>query len=327
MKAIQYVTHGGYEVLQLVERPATKRQEGEVLVRITMAAVNVGDAIIRQGGFPGTPLPMVPGFEGVGLVLDGGDSGLKNGTRVMFTGPMGIYRDGTWQELASIPARLCVPVPEALDDHEAAGFPIAYLTAYLALMAGGFKPGKRVLAAAVGGAVGNAAIQLATAMGAGQVITTAGSSAKAKFAIESGYANVVDLSEENLAGRVQELTNGEGADVILDGIGGDFTRKAVPSLAAGGKHVVYGGISGGQTSINVFDLIFKGSMIIGFTSLVAQDPAAIADAYTVLLDFANRKAIRPVVAKVFPLREAAEAQRYCAEERPFGKVVLDIPGR
>jgi NADPH2:quinone reductase len=324
MKAIQYTKHGGYEVLQLIDKQATERQAGETLVQVTTAAVNVGDNIIRYGYFPGTPLPMIPGFEGVGCILDSGDSGLKKGTRVMFTGPMGIYRDGTWQEQVSIPANLCVPVPEVLSDHEAAGFPIAYLTAYLSLIAGGFKPGKRVLAAAVGGAVGNAAVQLADAIGAAKVITTAGSTEKAKHALELGYSNVIDLSKENLNKRILELTSGEGVDIILDGIGSNFTNKAVQTLAKGGTHVIYGGVAGGETTINVFDLIFKGSKMIGFASLVAQPIEDIANAYTVLLELVGRKAIRPVVAKAFPLEEAAKAQRYLAERRPFGKVLLDM---
>lgn len=324
MKAIQYTRHGGYEVLHLIDTAEPKRRAGDVLVRVTAAAVNVGDAIIRQGGFPGTPVPMIPGFEGVGIIVDGGESELKNGLRVMFTGTLGIYRDGTWQEYVSIPATMCVPAPVSMSDHEAAGFPISYLTAYLSLMAGGFKPGKTVLAAAIGGAVGNAAYQVATALGARQVITTAGSTAKAQRARELGYSHVIDLSKESLGARVTEFTEGAGVDVVLDGIGGDFTGSAVPALSVGGSHVLYGGISGGAASINVFDLIFKGSKIVGFASLVAQSAATIADAYGVVLELADRQAIRPVVAMAFPLGEAADAQRYLAESRPFGKVVLDI---
>lgn len=324
MKAIQYTQHGGYEVLKLVDTPTTERQKGEVLVRVTAAGVNVGDGIIRQGGFPGTPLPMIPGFEGVGRVVDGGESGLTNGSRVMFTGTLGIYRDGTWQELVSVPKDICVPVPDALSDHEAAGFPIAYLTAYLSLLAGGFTAGKRVLAAAAGGAVGNAAVQIAMALGASQVITTTGSTMKAHKALELGYSNVIDLSREDLGERVRELSDGKGVDVILDGIGGGFTGRAISCLANGGSHVVYGGIAGGEAAINVFDLIFSGTRMIGFASLVAQPAGDIAKAYEVLLGLAGRKALRPVVAKEYSLGEAAKAQQYLAEGRPFGKVVLDV---
>ncbi len=324
MKTIQYNTHGSYDVLHLIEKSDTIRQPEEVLVKVIAAGVNVGDAIIRQGGFPGTPLPMIPGFEGVGRIIDAGDSGFQLNTRVMFTGPMGIYRDGTWQELVSIPAQLCVPVPENLSDHEAAGFPIAYLTAYLALIAAGFSIGKRVLAAAVGGAVGNAVYQIAAALGAKQVITTAGSSSKARLAGELGYKNVIDLSKEDLNHRIQELTDGEGVDVILDGIGGDFTAKAIPALGIEGVHVIYGGIGGAMTALNVFDLIFKGAKIIGFPSLVAQPANDIMRAYTALLDLVKLNRLRPAVAKTFPLKQAADAQRYLAEERPFGKVILDL---
>ncbi len=322
MKAIRYETHGGYEVLHLAEVAEPVRKPGDVLVEMRAAAVNVGDNTLRLGYFAGSKLPLVPGFEGMGHVVDPGDSKFAKGTRVMFTGLLGITEDGTWRERISLPAQQCVQVPDALNDIEAGAFPIAYLTAYLALKSGGFAPGKRVLSAAVGGAVGNAGIQIARAQGAAQVITTAGSSAKAEKARGLGYDNVIDLSRESLRDRVMEMTGGKGVDVILDGIGGEFTAAALPALAENGVHVIYGAVAGAMSQINVFDLIMKGASMTGFAALIAQPAEAIAQAYRDLMPMVEKGAIRPVISEIFAFEKAAEAQRFLIEDRPFGKVML-----
>lgn len=322
MKAVQYETHGGYEVLHLAEVPEPVRNPGDVLIEVRAAAVNVGDNTLRLGHFPGSKLPLVPGFEGMGRVMDPGDSDLPRGTRVMFTGLLGIMEDGTWRERISFPAQQCIRVPDALSDVEAGAFPIAYLTAYLALKKGGFAPGKRVLIPAVGGAVGNAGIQIARFQGAAQIMTTAGSSAKAEKAKDLGYDHVIDLSRESLRERVMEITGGKGVDVILDGIGGALTATALSTLAGNGVHVIYGAVAGAMSQINVFDLIMRGASMTGFAALIEQPAEDIAQAYRDLIPMVEKGGIRTVVSKVFAFEEAAEAQRFLIEDRPFGKVML-----
>lgn len=324
MKAIQYEQHGGYEVLHLTDKPEPVRREGEVLIELKTAGVNPGDNIIRLGYFPGSRLPLVPGFEGMGIIADPGESSFEKGTRVMFTGLWGITEDGTWQERMSVPADQCVKVPDTMSDAEAGAFPIAFLTAYLSLQKSGPSSGKRILIPGVGGGVGNAAIQIAKAQGALQIITTAGSSAKAKKARELGYENVIDLSSEPLRDRVMALTDGKGVDVIIDGMGGDVTAAALSTLAGNGTHVVYGAISDAIAHINVFDLIMKGTRMVGVPALAAQRKEDIAQAYSELIRMAEQGKIKPVIAKAFPLEEAAEAQRHLAEARPFGKVVITL---
>ncbi len=322
MKGIQYKQHGGYDRLLFTELPDPLCASNDVLVEVKAAAVNVGDNTLRLGQFPKSKLPLVPGFEGMGTILDPGDSDFEAGERVMFTGFMGVTRDGTWCERIAVSKNDCVKVPDTLSDTEAAGFPVAYLTAYLGLKAGGFTSGLQVLIPAVGGAVGNAGIQLAAALGASLIVTTAGSSAKAERARKDGYENVIDLSRESLRERVRELTYNRGVDLVLDGIGGELTKEALLVSAKNGSHVLYGAVGGMISQFNPFDLIMTGSRLIGFAALIAQPPEDIAKAYDVIVKLAAQGKVKPVVSQIFSLKEAARAQRFLIEERPFGKVLL-----
>src|SRR5262249_46358140 len=148
--------HGGYDVLKLVDLPAVVPSPGAVLVRMTAAAVNPMDNLVRAGYLPAAkPPPLVPGIEGAGLVESPGASAFPVGTRVMVSGSYGVARDGTWQEYVLAQPGDLAPIPENLSDIEAAAVPTAYLTAQLALTAGGLRAGQTVLAPAVGGSVSN----------------------------------------------------------------------------------------------------------------------------------------------------------------------------
>jgi NADPH:quinone reductase-like Zn-dependent oxidoreductase len=178
------------------------------------------DFSLVSGGHPRAKAPLVLGNEGAGIIEDPGGSGLAVGSRVMFTGPYGVRESGAWEEwLLARPEDLTF-VPEAIGDVVAASLPVAYLTAQITLTLAGFKPGKTVLAPAIGGSVGNATYQLARAQGAGKVISTAGSAAKAVSAHELGFENVIDLTTEGLADGVRRITAGKGVDIAIDSVGG-----------------------------------------------------------------------------------------------------------
>src|SRR5712672_1610608 len=179
MRAIEAKTFSGYGGLRQTELPMPQPVKDRVLVRVTAAGVTPLDYTVLSGGHPRAKAPLVLGNEGAGLIEDAGDSGLAVGSRVMFTGPYGVGENGTWREwLLARPEHLAL-VPDAIDDVVAASLPVAYLTAQVTLTLAGFKPGMTVLAPGIGGSVGNATYQLARAQGAGKVISTAGSAAKA----------------------------------------------------------------------------------------------------------------------------------------------------
>jgi NADPH2:quinone reductase len=180
-----------------------------------------------------------------------------------------------------------------------------------------------VLAPGIGGSVGNATYQLARAQGAGKVISTAGSAAKAARARELGFADVIDLSTEGLADGVRRITAGKGVDIVIESIGNAVMSEALSSLAHGGVLITLGYSAGRRTTIDVTDLIWKRARIAGF-SLFAQSPATIAKAWQDIIPLVVSGSVKPIVERVYPLAEAGEALRHLIEDRPFGKVILTM---
>ena len=168
-------------------------------------------------------------------------------------------------------------VPDPIDDVVAASLPVAYLTAQITLTLAGFKAAHTVLAPAIGGSVGNATYQVARAQGAGTVISTAGSAAKAR-ARELGFEDVIDLTTEGLADGVRRITAGKRVDIVIDSIGGTVTGEALSSLGLDGVLITLGYSAGRKTTIDLTDLIWKRARMAGF-SMFAQSPTAIANAW------------------------------------------------
>jgi NADPH:quinone reductase-like Zn-dependent oxidoreductase len=321
MLAIEAKTFSGDDGLQQIELAKPQPAKDRVLVRVTAAGVTPLDHTILSGGHPRAKAPLVLGNEGAGVIEDAGDSGLPAGSRVMFTGPYGVGENGAWQEWLLVRAEHLALVPDAIDDVIAASLPVAYLTAQVTLTLAGFKPGMTVLAPGIGGSVGNATYQLARAQGAGKVISTAGSAAKAARARELGFEDVVDLTTESLAKGVHRITAGKGVDIVIESIGGSVTSEALSSLGLGGVLITLGYSAGRKTTIDVTDLIWKRARMAGF-SLFAQSPTAIAAAWRDIVPLIVGGSVKPIVERVYPLGEAGEALRHLIEDRPFGKVVL-----
>src|SRR5258707_448269 len=321
MRAIEAKTFSGYGGLRQTELPKPQPAKDRVLVRVTAAGVTPLDHTILSGGHPRAKAPLVLGNEGAGVIEDAGESGLTVGSRVMFTGPYGVGENGAWQEWLLVRPEHLALVPDAIDDVVAAGLPVAYLTAQVTLTLAEFKPGMTVLAPGIGGSVGNAAYQLARTQGAGKVISTAGSAAKAARARELGFEDVVDLSAEGLAEGVRRITDGKGVDIVIESIGGAVTSEALSSLGLGGVLITLGYSAGRKTTIDVTDLIWKRARMAGF-SLFAQSPTAIATAWRDVITRIVSGFVKPIVERVYALPEAGAALRHLIEDRPFGKVLL-----
>ena len=321
MRAIEAKVFSGYDGLRQTELPKPQAARDRVLVRVTAAGVTPLEYTVLSGGHPRAKAPLVLGNEGAGVIEDAGDSGLAVGSRVMFTGPYGVGENGAWQEWLLVRPEHLALVPDAIDDVIAASLPVAYLTAQITLTQAGFEPGMTVLAPGIGGSVGNATYQLARAQGAGKVISTAGSTAKAARARELRFENVIDLTGEGLADGVRRITEGKGADIVIESIGGTVTSEALSSLGLGGVLITLGYSGGRKTTIDVTDLIWKRARMVGF-SLFAQSPATIATAWQEIIPLIVSGSVKPIVERVYPLGEAAEALRHLIEDRPLGKVVL-----
>jgi NADPH:quinone reductase len=229
--------------------------------------------------------------------------------------------NGTLSELVAVEKEhLCI-VPDNVGDAAATGLPVAYLTAFLALKAAGFQAGKTVLGPAIGGSVGNATTQLARTLGAKHAISTTTSHAKAEDAKERGFSEVIDLSEEGLAEGVRRLTDGYGADIVVDGVGGQILSEALEILAPDGSLTTLGYAASRKTTIDVTNLIWKGASIK--SSLLSSQPlSARSDAWRTITELLSSGRIVPIVSKTFPLEDAANAIRHLIEWRPLGRVIV-----
>jgi NADPH2:quinone reductase len=316
-------TFSGYEALKLVDLPKPAVTDGKVLVRITAAGVTPLDHTILSGQFHGMKAPLILGNEGAGVVEETGSTDFPAGSRVMFWGAYGAFEDGTYSEWIAVRKEDLCLIPDGVDDVSAAGIPVAYLTAQVALTLAGFRPGKTVLAPAIGGSVGNAVTQLARALGAKHAISSTTSHAKAEQAKALGFNEVIDASLEELSDGVRRITGGYGADIIIDGIGGEVLSDALKALALEGSLTTLGYSASRTTTIDVTHLIVPQASIRSL-NMFLQPPEVVADAWKVIVSLLQSGAIKPIVARTFPLTEAAAALRSLIEGRPFGRVVLTL---
>jgi len=323
MRAMRAEGFTGYQDLKLVDIPKPNLSAGRVLVRITAAGVTPLEHTILSGGYPRAKAPLVLGSEGAGVVEDANGSDFSAGARVMFTGPYGVSEDGAYSEYVAVRKENLSLIPGSIEDVSAAGIPVAYLTAHMALTLSGFQAGKTVLSPAIGGSVGNAVTQLARALGARHAMSTTTSHAKAEQARTLGFDEVIDLSTEKLSEGVRRITGGYGSDIVIDAIGGDVLSQALGTLAMGGSLTTLGYSAGRKSTIDVTDLIWKRASIKSF-SLFAQPMEMWSTAWASIFTLLESGAIKPIVARTFALEDAAEALRYQIEGRPFGRVVLNI---
>ena len=320
MRAMRAEQFSGYEGLKLVDLPKPAVSDGKVLLRMTAAGVTPLDHTILSGQFPLAKAPLVLGNEGAGVVEEGGGTDFPVGSRVMFTGPYGVFEDGAYSEWLAVRKESLCLIPEGVDDVSAAGIPVAYLTAQMALTLAGFHAGKTVLAPAIGGSIGNAVTQLTRALGAKHAISSTTNHAKAEQVKALGFQEVIDTSSEKLGDGVRRITDGYGADIVIDGIGGEVLSEALGALASGGSLTTLGYAADRKATIDVTNLIWKQASIRSF--ILFAHPQA--DAWNAIVPLLQSGAIKPIVAKTFPLAEAADALRYLVEGRPFGRVVLTV---
>jgi NADPH2:quinone reductase len=323
MRAMRAEQFSGYEGLKLADLPKPAVTEGKVLVRITAAGVTPLDYTILSGKFHGSKPPLVLGNEGAGVVEEGGGTDFPTGSRVMFFGAYGAFENGTYSEWVAVRKQDLCLIPDNVGDVSAAGIPVAYLTAQVALTRAGFGAGKTVFAPAIGGSIGNAVTQMARALGAKHAISSTTNHVKAEQAKALGFNEVIDTSQEKLGDGVRRITSGYGADVVIDGIGGDVLSQALGALAFEGSLTTLGYSASRQTTIDVTNLIVPQASIRSL-NMFTQPKGVIAEAWNVIVSLLRSGAIKPFVAKTFPLADAAEALRYLIEGRPFGRVILTI---
>src|SRR5437899_11664941 len=282
MRAMRAEGFCGYQDLMLVDIPKPAVSDGKVLVRITAAGVTPLDHTILSGKFHGSKAPLVLGNEGAGLVEEGGGPYFPAGSRVTFFGAYGAFEDGTYSEwVAARKKDLCL-IPDNVEDVSAAGIPVAYLTAQVGLTRAGFRAGKTVLAPAIGGSIGNAVTQLARALGAKHAMSSTTNHAKAVQAKALGFNEVIDTSLEEPDDGVRRITGGYGADIVIDGVGGEVLSEELGVLAPEGRAITLGYSASRKTTIDVTDLIVPRRSIRGL-NMFAQPQAADTEAWKVIV--------------------------------------------
>lgn len=322
MRAFFASSFTGFAGLALQDIPTPMPSEDRLLVRVVAAGVNVVDHSILHGKMPMVAAPLVLGNEGSGIV-EQGDSDFPAGTRVVFGGPFGVLEPGTYAEFVAVPKTMLYRVPDNVDLIEAAGLPVAYISAFIALEMAGFASGTVVYAPGVFGGIGNATLQLARALGAGQVISSTASTEKASRARAAGFDHVVDMSTEPLVEAIQRMAGDHGVDVVVDGLSGPILSASLGVLAARGTVVTIGYSAGREAVIDVTNLIWKSAQIRGFNFLLESTERRMMAWQGVSALLAEGK-IKPIVAKVYPFKETAEAMRYLVEGRPSGRVIVRL---
>ncbi|MDA8138139.1 MAG: NAD(P)H-quinone oxidoreductase [Desulfobacteraceae bacterium] len=326
MKAIILNGFGGPEVMQLGERPLPEPGQGQVRVRVMATSVNRADTVQRRGLYPPPPGESeILGLEVAGIVDAVGD-----GVRQWQTGQrvMGLVAGGGYAEYALAYAGHLMTIPESISFYEAAAIPEVYITAFLNIfLIGDFRTGQTVLLHGGGGGVNTAAIQICRALvPEGRIIVTA-SSGKVEAVRRLGVEHVIDYKQQDFAAEVKRITQGSGADVILDHIGGGYLAKNQASLAVGGRLVVIGLMGGAAAELNLGVMLVKRQRIIGSTlrALPVAQKAAITAAFAArVLPPIGRRDFVPLIHKVFALAEAGAAHQEMEASRHFGKIVLEV---
>ncbi len=295
----------------------------DVCVRVHAAAVNFPDVLLIANRYQvQLPTPFVPGSEYAGTIDAVGSevSGWSVGDRVIGTGISGAFAE----LVVTTPAAL-TRVPESVDDRTAAAFGVAHRTAYHVVRSvGAVRPGEQVIALGAGGGVGLAAVQLATALGA-NVTAVASSDEKLAVARAHGATHTICHRDLDLRAALRAALP-DGADVVVDPVGGSLAEPALRTLRAGGRFVTVGYAAGEIPRIPLNLVMLKGITILGFQFLdfLTRFPDDLIRNDAELFELFARGAVRPHVGAVFPLADAAAALDLVASGRAIGKVVIDL---
>jgi zinc-binding alcohol dehydrogenase/oxidoreductase len=331
MRAVRLYELGGPDKLKIDQIGVPEIRESEVLVRVRTAALNRRDLFITLGLYPKVQLPVTLGSDGAGEIarlgavfgdLRAGDEvvidpmlGWGDDRRVWDAGAatiLGMPHDGTFAQYVAVPAENVYPKPAALSMEEAAAIPLGGLTAYRALFTrGDLQRGETVLITGVGGGVQTFALLFAKRAGARAIVT---SSSDAKLELAAALGADLTINYVTVPEWTKQLRS-ETIDLVINSSGGETLRKALDVVRPGGRIVIYGGTNGDAT-VKMFPLFWKHVTILGTSMGSPQDFSAMLALFDGTL--------RPVVDRVYPLRDATDALRRLERSDQFGKIVLAV---
>ena len=318
---------GGPEVLKLATRALPRPQPGEVLIRVAAAGVNRPDCLQRAGSYAPPPgASDLPGLEVAGTIVMLGDgvAQWKEGDRVCALTPGGGYA-----ELCVTPAGHCLPIPKGWSLIEAASLPETFFTVWINVFERSrLAPGETLLVQGGSSGIGVSAIQMARAFGH-RVFVTAGNAEKCAACEKLGAERAINYRNEDFVEVVKQVTDGKGADVILDMVGGDYVPRELKCLATDGRLALIAFLGGSRATLDMSDILVRRLTISGSTlrPRTVEFKMAVArslrDKVWPLIEAGK---IRPVIYKVFPLAEAAAAHALMESGAHVGKIMLKLEG-
>ena len=324
MKAWQVHEWCEPEQMQLNDIALPEPQAGEVRIQTRAAALNFFDILQIQGKYQvKPPFPFTPGADISGTVdaLGEGVTEFAVGDRVQASASTGGFA-----EYALAKAKRVFRIPDHMTYEEAAAMLVVYQTSLFCLKERGeLRPGEWLLVHAGAGGVGSSAIQIGKAMGA-RVIATAGSDDKLAFCQDQGADFALSYNDEGWLGEVKRITDGHGADVIYDPVGGDVFDLSTKCIAFAGRLLVVGFAGGRIPTIAANRILLKNMSVVGcfWGAHVERYPGYLKESQAELIEMYEQGKIRPVVSRVYPLTDVVTALRDLAERRTTGKVVLSI---
>ena len=325
MIAIEITEPGGPEKLVPTRRPVPQPVSGEVLIKVAAAGVNRPDCLQRQGSYPPPPSASdLPGLEVAGHIVALGESvnswSIGDEVCALLTG-------GGYAEYCTAPAPQCLPVPSGLTLQQAAALPETFFTVWSNIFdRAHLQPGESLLVHGGASGIGTTAIQLAKALGA-RVFATVGGSEKIQPCLNLGAERVINYREEDFVQVIKEITQGQGVDVILDMVGGDYVQRNLSALAVEGRLVFIAFLRGARMELNLAPVMMKRLTITGSTlrARPVAHKAPIARALReVVWPLLGSGAIHPMIDRIFPLTEAAAAHALMESNQHVGKILLQV---
>ena|ERR1700752_2995192 len=347
MKAVLFRAHGGPEVLEFTDFPTPQPKPGDAMIRLHAAALNRMDVMVRNG-WPGLrlELPHINGADGAGEIIEvnspllqGDGMGIRVGDHVVINANLGCGKceycmegkdnlcrhwhllgetvRGTYAEYVALPIKQLYRLPANFDYHQAAAAALVYQTAWHSLVKRGhLQNGETVLIIGAGGGVNTASVQIAKYIGT-QVVVVGSDAKKLEKAESIGADILIDRSkEEDWSKAVFLATNKRGVDVVVDNVGATF-MQSLRTLRKGGRLLTIGNSAGPKVEIDNRYMFAKHLSIIGSTMSTLED-------FKEVMDLIVARKLKPLLDKMYPLKDAAAAQIRLWRNENFGKITLDI---
>jgi NADPH2:quinone reductase len=324
MKAIVCHELTGPAALRLEEVAEPRPGPGQVRLRVRACGVNFADSLITRGQYQRQPQPpFSPGFEVAGEVLELGAEveGITVGNRII-----GMAGHGGYAEQVVVDARRTVPMQAAMSWEHGAAFPVVFGTSHVALWhRARLRAGETLVVHGASGGVGLTAVAIGKQLGA-MVIATASGLDKLEVARRHGADHLIDTSAEDVRARIKDLTDGRGADVVYDPVGGELFAASLRSIAFEGRILVIGFAGGTVPQIPANHLLVKNVDVIGLNwpAYAELNPAVMTESFRILLQWYLGGAIQPYVSATYPLEQAAEALQHVVARKSTGKVIIAV---